>query len=131
MSTPYFRIARTALGLSAQEIASRVGKSLRTIRLYDAGALDPAPEAASITSQMITEMAQKLEPYLSVRSGTQKTFTLYNYSNEEELHANTHDEYRGWTLEQYRAFLGHLMVSLEAKGLSYRFVQHEQKDSEK
>lgn len=128
MTSPYFRTARIALGLTAAEIGERVGRSLRTVRLYDSGKLDPAPEALSATSTLISDMAQKLEPYFNTRSGSHRTFTLYDYQSEEHFHDEAGDEYEGWTLGQYRAFLGHLIVLLEAKGLSYQLVQKEQKE---
>lgn len=129
MTSPYFRTVRIALGLTAAEIGERVGKSLRTVRLYDAGKLDPAPEALSATSTLVSDMAQKLEPYINTRSGSHRTFTLYDYQNEEHFHDEIGDEYEGWTLGQYRTFLGHVIVILEAKGLSYQLVQKERKES--
>ncbi|WP_237218702.1 helix-turn-helix domain-containing protein [Rothia nasimurium] len=125
MSTPYFRIARISLGLTANEIGKRIGKSLRSVRLYDAGELNPAPETLALTADLVTDMSQRLEPYISVRSGTHKTFTLFDYGSDEELHAYTNGEYDGWTLGQYRSFLGHVVMVLEAKGISYQFVQYE------
>lgn len=127
MPTPYFRIARISLGLTATEIGERIGKSLRTVRLYDAGKLDPSPEALSATHTLLKDMAHKLEPYLNTRSGTHKTFTFYDYQSEDDFQHATGAEYEGWTLGQYRAFLGHLIVLLEAKGLSYQLVQFEEK----
>lgn len=127
MPNPYFRTARIALGLTAAEIGERIGKSLRTVRLYDAGKLDPAPDSLVTTSALIADMVSKLEPYLSTRSGTHKTFTLYDYQSDEDFQDAVGDDYEGWTLNQYRTFLGHLVVLLEAKGLSYRIIQYERK----
>lgn len=129
MASPYFRIARNALGLTAQEISVRINKSLRSVRLYESGRLDPPSDAAAKTSDLVKEMAHKLQPYLGTRSGKQTTFTLYDYSTEEEFQTAAGNEYVGWSLGQYRAFLGHLIVLLEAKGLSYQLVQKERKES--
>lgn len=127
MTRPYFRIARVALGLTASEIGERIGKSLRTTRLYDAGKLDPAPAALSVTSSLVSDMAQRLEPYINTRSGSRRTFTLYDYQNEDHFQATVGSEYEGWTLGQYRTYLGHLIVLLEAKKLSYQLVQLDEK----
>lgn len=99
------------------------------MRLYDAGRLDPAPDALFVTSNLVADMAQRLEPYINTRSGSHKTFTLFDYKNEDEFQAATGGEYESWTLGQYRTFLGHIIVLLEAKGLSYQLVQHEVKEN--
>lgn len=117
---------RKALGLSAIEVSERSGMSLRSIKLYDSGKLEPSEEADKIVSNEMLDMSERLIPYLNIRSGRKKTYTFFDYKSTEQLHAATGQEFSNWSLSQYRAFLGHVLIALTAKGIDYQIIQLEE-----
>lgn len=128
MATAYFRIARKALGLTSKEFSQRLGRTIRSVQLYENGVLEPAPEVTHTTEQLVSEMAEKLQPYLTTRAGTHKTFYLHDFEDQEHFEQVLGEEFKDWQLGQYRAFLGHVMVVLEAKGLKYQLIYSERKE---
>lgn len=119
-----WHIIRTALGLSNAQLAKRVGRGPRTIASYELREYDPTPETENKITEEFNTMLTKLEPLISLRTGT-STRTFWLYRTTEELHQATGEEYATWNIEMYRQYLAHAITILSLKKIPYRILSPE------